>query len=158
MREMVGIGIDDMLRKEQGEFSVTKDLNANFFKFIVDHYLRKFYGFHLLNPFNHFLHLNLAHPGEPQASGDRAGGERKTNYYLHSKFYGFHLLDVPNQCLHLNLVGHPEPEESRTSGDQAGGKRRKPEVTSSWHKKLMPKFRRGQRDDSDEAWILLGVE
>ena len=33
----------DVLRNEQGEFLVTKDFNAKFYKFIVDHYLRKFH-------------------------------------------------------------------------------------------------------------------
>ena len=46
MREMVEIDID-ILRNEQGEFLVTKDFNANFYNFIVDHYLRKFYCFYL---------------------------------------------------------------------------------------------------------------
>ena len=33
----------EVLRNEQGEFLVTKDFNAKFYKFIVDHYLRKFH-------------------------------------------------------------------------------------------------------------------
>ena len=47
LREMTERGID-ILRNEQGEFSVKdSDFNANFYKFIVDHYLRKFYCFYL---------------------------------------------------------------------------------------------------------------
>jgi hypothetical protein len=41
MRERVERDID-VLRNEQGEFLVTKDFKAKFYKFIVDHYLRKF--------------------------------------------------------------------------------------------------------------------
>ena len=37
----------DKLRKEQGEFLVTEDLNTKFYRFIVDHYLCKYYGFSL---------------------------------------------------------------------------------------------------------------
>ena len=45
MREMVETDIDSILRtnSEQGEFLVTKDFEAKFYKFIVDHYLRKFH-------------------------------------------------------------------------------------------------------------------
>ena len=32
----------DILRNEEGGFSVTKDFKAKFYKFIVEHYLRKF--------------------------------------------------------------------------------------------------------------------
>ena len=35
-----------MLRNEEGGFSMTKDFNAKFYKFIVDHYLRKFHCFY----------------------------------------------------------------------------------------------------------------
>jgi hypothetical protein len=42
MREMVEIDIE-MLRNKQGGFSVTKDFKTKFYKFIVDHYLRKFH-------------------------------------------------------------------------------------------------------------------
>ena len=37
----------DILRNKQGGFLVTKDFKAKFYKFIVDHYLRKFHCFHL---------------------------------------------------------------------------------------------------------------
>ena len=36
----------DILRNEEGGFSVTKDFKAKFYKFIVDHYLRKFHCFY----------------------------------------------------------------------------------------------------------------
>ena len=42
MREMTERDID-IFRNERGEFSVTKDFHAKFYKFIVDHYLRKFH-------------------------------------------------------------------------------------------------------------------
>ena len=45
-REMVEIDIET-LRNEQGELLVTQDFNAKFYKFIVDHYLRKFHCFYL---------------------------------------------------------------------------------------------------------------
>jgi hypothetical protein len=45
MEEMVEIDID-VLRNEQGGFSVTKDFEAKFYKFIVDHYLCKFHCFY----------------------------------------------------------------------------------------------------------------
>ena len=45
MKKMVEIDID-RLRNERGEFLVTKDFNAKFYKFIVDHYLRKFHCFY----------------------------------------------------------------------------------------------------------------
>ena len=51
MREIAERDID-MLRNEEGEFSVTKDFNAKFYKFIVDHYLRKFHCF-----FSHLTRL-----------------------------------------------------------------------------------------------------
>jgi hypothetical protein len=41
MSKMVERDIDQ-LRNEQGGFSVTEDFKAKFYKFIVDHYLRKF--------------------------------------------------------------------------------------------------------------------
>ena len=41
-----------ILRNEEGGFSVTKDFEAKFYKFIVEHYLRKFYCFYL-----HLTHL-----------------------------------------------------------------------------------------------------
>ena len=44
--ETVEIDIDT-LRNEDGEFLVTKDFEAKFYGFIVDHYLRKFCYFHL---------------------------------------------------------------------------------------------------------------
>ena len=42
MRAMTERDID-ILRNEEGGFSVTEDFNAKFYKFIVDHYLRKFH-------------------------------------------------------------------------------------------------------------------
>ena len=33
----------DILRNEEGELLVTEDFNVEFYKFIVDHYLRKFF-------------------------------------------------------------------------------------------------------------------
>ena len=54
MREMVERDID-MLRNEQGEILCqAEDFKAKFYKFIVDHYLRKFHCFF-------FLHLTLWH-------------------------------------------------------------------------------------------------
>ena len=44
MREKVEIDIE-ILRNEQGEFSVTKDFKEKFYEFIVDHYLCKFHCF-----------------------------------------------------------------------------------------------------------------
>ena len=46
MMEMVEKDID-ILRNEQSEFLVTKDFQARFHKFIVEHYLCKFYCFYL---------------------------------------------------------------------------------------------------------------
>ena len=45
LREMMEMGIIDILRDKKGIFLVTKDLKAKFYKFIVDHYLRKFHCF-----------------------------------------------------------------------------------------------------------------
>jgi hypothetical protein len=42
LKEKVEIDID-ILRNEEGEFLVTEDFIAKFYKFIVDHYLRKFH-------------------------------------------------------------------------------------------------------------------
>jgi hypothetical protein len=53
MKEMVEIDIE-MLRNEHGEFLVTKDFKAKFYKFIVDHYLCKFHCFYLRS-----THLSL---------------------------------------------------------------------------------------------------
>jgi hypothetical protein len=43
MRELVEKDID-ILRNEQGAFSVTEDFCEKFYKFIVDHYLRKLHS------------------------------------------------------------------------------------------------------------------
>ena len=51
MMEMTERDID-ILRNEEGEFSVTKDFNAKFYEFVVHHYLRKFHCFYL-----HLTHL-----------------------------------------------------------------------------------------------------
>ena len=68
MRQLVEKDID-LLRNEEGGFSVTKDFKAKFYKFIVDHYLRKFYHFYLQSTSNHCLHLpNTAQPGGSRAS------------------------------------------------------------------------------------------
>ena len=75
----------DILRNEKGEFLVNKDFNVKFYKFIVDHYLRKFHccfylhSIHLITVFV----LNAAQPeetlahtsGESQASEKRASEE-----------------------------------------------------------------------------------
>ena len=53
LREMTERDID-ILRNEEGGFSVTKDFKAKFYKFIVDHYLRKFHCFYL-----HLTHLMI---------------------------------------------------------------------------------------------------
>ena len=45
MREMTERDID-IFRNEQGEFSTTKDFSTRFYKFIIDHYLRKFHFFY----------------------------------------------------------------------------------------------------------------
>ena len=46
MSQLVETDIE-ILRNEEGVFLVTKDFKAKFYKFIVDHYLRKFHCFHL---------------------------------------------------------------------------------------------------------------
>ena len=46
MSQLVETDIE-ILRNEEGIFLVTKDFKAKFYKFIVDHYLRKFHCFHL---------------------------------------------------------------------------------------------------------------
>ena len=68
MREMTERDID-ILRNEQGEFSVTKAFKAKFYKFIVDHYLRKFHFFlFALDTSNRCLCLlNTDQPGESRA-------------------------------------------------------------------------------------------
>ena len=45
MREKTERDIDILLRNERGELlaQVTEDFDAEFYKFIVDHYLRKFF-------------------------------------------------------------------------------------------------------------------
>ena len=53
LREMTERDID-ILRNEEGGFSVTKDFNAKFYKFIVDHYLHKFHCFYM-----HLTHLMI---------------------------------------------------------------------------------------------------
>ena len=71
-----------ILRSEQEKFSPqpasarTKDFNAKFYKFVVDHYLRKLHCFFLFafDTSNHCLRLlNTAHPGEFES---RAGEEQ----------------------------------------------------------------------------------
>ena len=67
MREKTERDID-ILRSEQGELLVTKDFNAKFYKFIVDHYLRKFLFLFAFNTYNHCLWLlNAAQPGESRS-------------------------------------------------------------------------------------------
>jgi hypothetical protein len=63
MSKMVERDID-ILRNEQGGFLVTEDFKAKFYKFIVDHYLRKFQLFlFALSTSKHWhcLCLNTAH-------------------------------------------------------------------------------------------------
>ena len=80
MREIAERDID-ILRNEEGGFSVTKDFNAKFYKFIVEHYLRKFhcFYFHLTHLIIVFV-LNTAQPGESRAhaSGESASGESES--------------------------------------------------------------------------------
>ena len=51
------IKIDDVSRNEEGKLLITKDFKARFHKFIVEHYLRKFYCFYL-----HSRHLTTFFP------------------------------------------------------------------------------------------------
>ena len=51
MSQLVETDIE-ILRNEEGVLLVTKDFKAKFYKFIVDHYLRKFQLIHL-----HLTHL-----------------------------------------------------------------------------------------------------
>ena len=43
MREKTERDIDIQLRNEEGELLLTEDFNTKFYKFLVDHYLRKFF-------------------------------------------------------------------------------------------------------------------
>ena len=77
VREMTERDVD-ILKNEQGGFSVRDlDFSAKFYKFIVDHYLRKFHCFYLhLTSSNHCLWvLNTAQPGESRA---HASGESES--------------------------------------------------------------------------------
>ena len=54
MSERMKIDID-ILRNDQGEFLVTEVFKTRFYRFIVEHYLRKFHCFYLHSTSNHFL-------------------------------------------------------------------------------------------------------
>ena len=75
MSQLVETDID-ILRNEQGGFSVTEDFKAKFYKFIVDHYLRKFHIFHsfALDTTNHCLCLNTARPGVSRVPASDSDG------------------------------------------------------------------------------------
>ena len=78
MREMVERDID-MLRNEQGEILCqAEDFKAKFYKFIVDHYLRKFHCFFftfdsVTSTNHHLCLLNTAQPEESQAHAHGSG-------------------------------------------------------------------------------------
>ena len=71
MREMTERDID-IFRNEQGEFSTTKDFSTRFYKFIIDHYLRKFHFFYSHSTYLITVYLptkiqpNLGIPGPGQ--------------------------------------------------------------------------------------------
>ena len=69
----------DILQNGQGESLLTKDFKAKFYKFIADHYLRKFHFFLfalLVDTSNHCLGLlNIAQPGKTRALGESPRGE-----------------------------------------------------------------------------------
>ena len=117
MSQLVETDIE-ILRNEEGVFLVTKDFKAKFYKFIVDHYLRKFQ----LIPFsldtsNHCLCLNTARPGESRApeSEESDSGELWT-------------ITRGDRALELE-------------------RRKKEKKFTTWLRKLMPKFRRRQGHD-----------
>ena len=64
-----------MLGNEQGGFLVTEEFNAKFYKFIVDHYLRKFHCFYLHSK-HHDLSTYLLYTAIPGQSRDRASEEQ----------------------------------------------------------------------------------
>ena len=116
MSQLVETDIE-ILRNEEGVFLVTKDFKAKFYKFIVDHYLRKFQ----LIPFaldtsNHCLCLNTARPGESRAPDS----EESDSGVLWTIASGH-----PNQALEL-------PSERRKNEKKF----------TTWLRKLMPKFRK----------------
>ena len=121
----------DMLRNEQGEFSVNKDFEAKFYRFIVDHYLRKFHCFHLyLTHLSTFLKTAISGEFQARARGESVGGESNASEEQRSG----------------------EPWASARGG-QAFELERKIKTFFTWLRNLMPKFRRRQRAWWD--WNLL---
>ena len=120
MRQLVEKDID-LLRNEEGGFSVTKDFKAKFYKFIVDHYLRKFQLLHLTQWSNHCLYLNTARPWESQAPGTADSEESDGGTFWTSG----------------------TPHRTRALGGQTLELERKNEKKfMTWLQKLMPKFHR----------------
>jgi hypothetical protein len=135
MRETVAIDID-ILRNKQGEFSVTKDFQAKFRKFIVDHYLCKFHCFRLyLTHLNTETSLpNTAQPGESRA---HAGGGESASASGES-----------HQAREEQASQESVSRELRASasGGQAFELERMKGKKFTWLRKLMPKFHRRQRE------------
>ena len=117
MRETVEIDIDT-LRNKWGNFFVNEDFKSRFYKFIVDHYLRKFHCFYLLDTStDRCLHLlNTAQPGEFQTHGGEFGASEEQG-----------------------------SGEGSHGGGQAIELERKNKEKFPWLQKLMLKFHRRQR-------------
>ena len=117
MSQLVETDIE-ILRNEEGVFLVTKDFKAKFYKFIVDHYLRKFQLFPFaLDTSYHCLCLNTARPGESRAPDS----EESASGVLWTITSGDRVLELE--------------------------RRKNEKKFTTWLRKLMPKFRRRQEQD-----------
>ena len=104
---------------EGGGFLVTEDFKVKFYKFIVNHYLRKFHCFHLqLDTSKHFLCLNTAIYGEYRARVSEESQEEQAS---------------------------GEPQAS-SSGGEAIELEQKSKKMFNRLRNLMPKFHRRERE------------
>jgi hypothetical protein len=88
----------DILRNKQGGFLVTEDFKAKFYKFIVDHYLRKFQLFlFALSTSNHW-HCLCIYAAQGESHAHASGGQmlglhqknQKKNTWLQKLKLKFH--------------------------------------------------------------------
>jgi hypothetical protein len=86
MSKMVERDID-ILRNEQGGFSVTKDFKAKFHKFIVDHYLRKFQLFLFALSISNHWHCLCLNTAKRESHAHASGGQMLELHEKNQKKY-----------------------------------------------------------------------
>ena len=167
MREITERDID-ILRNEQGEIVVTKDFKAEFYKFIVDHFLCKFhFSICTWHIWSLSWLLNTAQPGKSRTHvcGESPSGDSRESWARKEQAGGelgreeFESGASKEQASGKSASGELQAS-ARTSVAQVFEFERKnlKEKKFSLLQKLMRKICRDKAWGHDEAWILLGVE